>query len=319
MEPHPPSAPPPRQTQSYLRELFQTRRLRPKNKLGQNFLIDLNVLDFVVRMAELTRADLVLEVGTGTGGLTGRLAERAGAVLSVEIDRDFHELAREALGPPEHVRLLLADVLKNKNHLNPNVLATLDEMRQTYRPQHLKLVANLPYAVATPVISNLLLSELPLERMVVMVQWEIAERLAARPGNKDYGALSVLVQAIADVEILRKLPPAIFWPRPQVASAIVRVAPNAEKRARVPDLPRLRIFLRDLYAHRRKNLRGGLLALAGHPFDKPTVDAKLAELGYKGTERAETLTVEQHLALCESFNLSTKDTKEHEEERREES
>jgi 16S rRNA (adenine1518-N6/adenine1519-N6)-dimethyltransferase len=294
---------PPRQTQKYLRELFQTHQLRPKNKLGQNFLIDLNVVDFVVRMAELTRADLVLEVGTGTGGLTARLAELAGSVLSVEIDREFHELARETLGEQEHVRLLRFDVLKNKNHLNPEVLAAFEEMRQTYRPQQLKLVANLPYAVATPVISNLLLLDLPLERMVVMVQWEIAERLAARPGIKDYGALSVLVQAIAEVEILRKLPPDVFWPRPQVASAVVCVRPSAEKRARVPDVQGFRNFLRDLYAHRRKNLRGGLLGLSGRPFDKAAVDAKLGALGYSGTERAETLSVEQHLQLCEAFTV----------------
>jgi 16S rRNA (adenine1518-N6/adenine1519-N6)-dimethyltransferase len=295
-------APVPRQTQSYLRELFQTHRLQPKNKLGQNFLIDLNVLDYIVRMADVTRADLVLEVGTGTGSLTTRLADRAGSVVSVEIDRSFHEVARETLGSPEHVRFVLADILKNKNRLNPDVMALIDEMRQTYQPRHIKLVANLPYAVATPVISNLLLSALPLQRMVVMVQREIAERLAAAPGTKDFGALSVLVQAIAEVQILRKLPPAVFWPRPQVASAIISIRPNRDMRARVPDVQKLREFLRDLYSHRRKNLRGGLLGLAGRPFDKPAVDAKLAELGYSGTERAETLTVEQHLGLCAAFD-----------------
>src|SRR5205823_10995985 len=137
----------------------------------------------------------------------------------------------------------------------------LEALRQTYRPQHLKLVANLPYAVATPVISNLLLTDLTIERMVVTVQWEIGEKLAARPGGKEYGALSVLVQSIADVELLRQLPPTVFWPRPQVASAIVRIRPNAAKRARVPDVRRFRTFLRDLYSHRRKNLRGALLGI----------------------------------------------------------
>src|SRR5207237_10791052 len=130
----------------------------------------------------------------------------------------------------------------------------------------LKLVANLPYAVATPVISNFLLTELPFERIVVMVQLEIAERLTARPSTKDYGALAVLVQSLADVELVRRLPPAAFWPRPQVASAIVLVRPNREKRAQVEaavgTVQRFREFLRDLYVHRRKNLRG---ALAGSP------------------------------------------------------
>jgi 16S rRNA (adenine1518-N6/adenine1519-N6)-dimethyltransferase len=292
---------PPRPTQSYLRGLFEAHRLRPKNKLGQNFLIDLNLLDFLLRSAELTRADLVLEVGTGTGGLTARLAQQAGAVLSVEIDRAFYELARENLGEADHVRLVNADVLKNKNQLNRDVLAQLDELRRRYQSQHIKLVANLPYAVATPVISNLLMSDVPFERMVVTVQWEIAEKLAAQPGGKEFGALSVLVQAVADVEILRRLSPAVFWPRPAVASGIVRIWPRPAKRSAVGDLERFRIFLRDLYSHRRKNLRGALVGMPGGLHDKPAVDAKLAALGYSGTERAETLSVPQHLELCEAF------------------
>jgi 16S rRNA (adenine1518-N6/adenine1519-N6)-dimethyltransferase len=291
----------PRQTQSYLRNLFSSNRLRPKGKLGQCFLIDLNLLDVIVRSAELTRADLVLEVGTGTGGLTMRIAEHAGAVLSIEIDRDFHELAKDSVLGQEHVRLVHADVLKNKNRLNPDMLAQLDELRQRYRPQHIKLVSNLPYCVATPVIANLLLSDVVLERMVVTVQWEIAEKLAASPGGEEFGALSVLVQSIADVEILRRMPPAAFWPRPAVDSGIVRISPRPEKRAQVPDVLRFRGFLRDLYAHRRKNLRGAILGIPGCLHDKKAVDAKLAELGYAGTERAETLSIAQHLQLCEAF------------------
>jgi 16S rRNA (adenine1518-N6/adenine1519-N6)-dimethyltransferase len=291
----------PRQTQSYLRTLFEANRLRPKSKLGQSFLIDLNLLDFIVRAAEATRADLVLEVGTGTGSLTARLAEHAGAVLSVEIDRDFHELARDAVAGAEHVRLVHADVLKNKNRINPVVFDNLQDLRDRYRPQNVKLIANLPYAVATPVIANLLLSDVPLERMVVTVQWEIAEKLAARTGGPEFGALSVLVQAIADVEVLRRLPPAAFWPRPAVASGIVRIWPRPDKRRQVPDVARLRAFLRDLYSHRRKNLRGAILGIPGGPRDKAWVDAKLAGLGYAGTERAETLSIEDHLRLCEAF------------------
>jgi 16S rRNA (adenine1518-N6/adenine1519-N6)-dimethyltransferase len=296
------SASTPRQTQSYLRGLFSANRLRPKSKLGQNFLIDLNLLDLIVRTAELSRADLVLEIGAGTGGLTTRLAEAAGAVLSVEIDRDFHALASEAVEKLDHVRLLHADVLENKNRLNPDVLFALDELRQRYQPQRIKLVANLPFAVATPVISNLLLSDVPIERMVVTVQWEIADKLAAVPGGKEFGALSVLVQALADVEIVRRLPPSAFWPRPAVDSGIVRIWPQAAKRAAIPDVQRLRVFLRDLYSHRRKNLRGGILGIPGGLHDKPAIDAKLAGLGFTGGERAETLSVEQHLALCVAFS-----------------
>ena len=291
----------PRQTQSFLRELLEKHGLSPKNKLGQNFLIDLNLLDLVARRAELTSKDVVLEVGTGTGGLTGRMAAEAGAVCSIEIDPAFHALAKEHLAWRRNVVLVLADVLQNKNHLNPHVLEKLRETKQQFGCETIKLVANLPYAVATPVISNLLLSEVEIERMVVTVQWEIAERLMANPGTKDYSALSVLVQSVADVELVRKLAPSVFWPRPQVESAIVFIHPNPAKRSRVSDIQSWRVFLRDLYSHRRKNLRG---ALAGWPSgrkDKDFIDSELARLGLDGTQRAETLDVDQHLRLFEAF------------------
>src|SRR5262245_45137701 len=165
--------PAPRQTLSYLKGLLAGRGILPKNKLGQNFLIDLNLIDLIVRTAELSAADLALEVGTGTGSLTARLAEHAGAAVSVELDPNTHDMARELLGERPNVRLLHADALRNKNDLNPRVFEAVGEIRQQFGTTRLKLVANLPYAVATPVISNLLLSDEPVERMVVTLQWEI--------------------------------------------------------------------------------------------------------------------------------------------------
>jgi 16S rRNA (adenine1518-N6/adenine1519-N6)-dimethyltransferase len=296
-----PAEPSVRQTLSYLRNLFEQRGIRPKSKLGQSFLIDLNLLDLLLRSAQLTREDLALEVGSGTGSLTARLADQAGAVLSVELDTAFAALAAEAVAGRENVTLLHADILKNKNELNPEVLARLEELRQRFGCKRLKLVANLPYAVATPVIGNFLLLDLPVERMVVTVQWEIAERLMAQPGVKDYAALAVFVQSVADVELVRKLPPSVFWPRPQVASAIVCIRPNAAKRAHVGDVPAFREFLRDLYVHRRKNLRGALSGWPSGRRDKAEVDRLLAELGLDGTTRAEELDLEQHLRLCRAF------------------
>jgi 16S rRNA (adenine1518-N6/adenine1519-N6)-dimethyltransferase len=290
-----------RQTLSYLRNLFEQRGIKPKNKLGQNFLIDLNLLDVLLRAAELTPDDLALEVGSGTGGLTVRLIEQAGAVVSVELDPAFAALTDEAVTSRDRVALLHADVLKNKNEINPDVIKAVEDLRRRTGCTRIKLVANLPYAVATPVVSNLLLTELPVERMVVTVQWEIAERLMAAPGTKDYGALTVLVQSLADVELVRRLPPSAFWPRPQVDSAIVRVRPDAAKRRHVGDPHRFRNFLRDLYTHRRKNLRGGLVSFPDKRFDKEEVDHKLATLGIEGTARAEALDVEQHLRLCAVF------------------
>jgi 16S rRNA (adenine1518-N6/adenine1519-N6)-dimethyltransferase len=291
-----------RQTLTYLRNLFERRGIKPKNKLGQNFLIDLNLLDVLLRAAELTRVDMAVEVGSGTGSLTARLADAAGAVLSVELDSAFYEMTREAVAGRPNVVLLHADVLHGKNFLNAKVLETLDQTKRRFGCERVKLTANLPYAVATPVISNLLLSEVGVERMVVTVQWEIAERLTAAVGTKDYGALAVLVQSLADVEIVRRLPPSVFWPRPKVDSAIVCIRPDAAKRATVGDVQRFRVFLRDLYTHRRKNLRS---ALAGWPSgrrDKGDVDCKLAELGLDGTVRAEDLDLAQHLQLCAAFS-----------------
>jgi len=293
-----------RQTQSFLRDLFHQLRIRPKNKLGQNFLIDLNLLDVLFTTGELTPEDLVLEVGAGTGSLTAKLANVAGAVLSVEIDPSFFQLAKETLGYRTHLRLINADILKNKNTLNPEVMDSLRSAWTSGKFARVKLVANLPYVVATPVIANLLLCDVPLERMVVTVQWEMAERLLAEPDSREFGALSVLVQSLADVELVRKLPPTAFWPRPEVESAIVCIRPRAEKQAKVSDPLKFRNFLRDLYAHRRKNLRGGLAAcpararVAGA---KEQIDAQLAEMGIDGNARAETLDVETHLRLFAKF------------------
>jgi 16S rRNA (adenine1518-N6/adenine1519-N6)-dimethyltransferase len=293
----------PRQTLSYLRNLLAERGIEPKTKLGQNFLIDLNVLDLVVRTAELSREDCVLEVGSGTGTLTGRIAEAAGAVVTVDVDPAFYNLTRELMSRHPNVRALRADALRTKNELNPQVLAAFDEQFTKFNCTRRKLIANLPYVVATPVIANLLIGPRPIDLIVAMVQWEIAERMTAQPGTSQYSSLAVLTQAVADVTVVRKVAPTVFWPRPQVDSAIVKIAPSAEKRAKVGDVANFRVFLRDLYSHRRKNLRG---ALAGWPSgrrEKPEVDRKLAELGIDGSLRAEDLSIEQHLRLCAAFSV----------------
>ena len=297
----PPAGPSPRQTLSYLRGLLQSHGLEPKSKLGQNFLIDLNLLDLIVRTAELTREDSVLEVGTGTGSLTAKLADAAGSVLTVEVDADMQRIAHHVVGDRGNVQFFLGDALASKNQLRTEVVAGWDELTARHGCTRRKLVANLPYVIATPLVSNLLISDLAIERMVVMVQWEIAERMQASPGTKDYNALSVLIQSVADVEVVRRVAPTNFFPRPKVESAIVLIRPNAEKRARVGDVRRFRIFLRDLYVHRRKNLRQALSGWPGGRKDKAVVDAKLAELGIDGGLRSEVLDVEQHLRLAAAF------------------
>ena len=292
---------PPRQTLSYIRDLLHSRGIRPKNKLGQNFLVDLNLLDLIVGAAELSKSDAVLEVGTGTGSLTARLCDQAGGVVSIEIASDFYLMASSTVAGRPNLILLHADVLERKNEINPDVFAAWDTVASKAGCTKRKLVANLPYAVATPVIGNLLISNVPIERMVVMVQWELAERMIAPPSTKEYNSLAVLVQSLADVQIVRRLGPQVFWPAPKVDSAIVRIQPNPDKRKLIPNPVRFRAFLRDLYTHRRKNLRQAMVGWPSGKKEKSVVDAKLAELGIDGSIRAESLDLEQHRRLCEAF------------------
>ena len=293
--------PSPRQTLSYLRRLFDGFGLEAKTKLGQNFLVDLNLLDLIARTAELDHSDCVLEVGTGTGSLTTRLSDNAGAVCTVEIDRSLQPVAQQIVGNRKNVRYVFGDALASKNELNPDMLKAWDETATKHKCTRRKLVANLPYVIATPIVSNLLLSNIAIERMVVMVQWEIAERFVAQASTKDYNSLSVLVQSVADVQIVRKVLPTNFFPQPKVNSAIVKITPNAEKRAKVGNVPLFRAFLRDLYVHRRKNLRQALIGWPSGRMDKTVVDAKLKSLDLDGTLRSEVLDIEQHLRLCAAF------------------
>lgn len=301
----PAAGPSPRQTLNYLRNLFDAHGLEAKSKLGQNYLIDLNLIDLIVRTGEIGPDDVVLEVGTGTGSLTSRLADLAGQVVTIEIDKTFHPVARRTVGERTNVTYLLGDCLEKKSLLNPEMVAAWTAAAAAIGPTaRLKMVANLPYVIATPLISNLLCTDLPIERMVVMLQWEIAERLQARAGTKDYNALSVLIQSIAEVQTVRKVLPANFHPRPKVDSAIVMIRPDADKRSLVGDVVRFRDFLRNLYVHRRKNLRQGLIGWPQGRQDKTMVDTKLRELGMDGNVRAETLSVADHLRLCEVFTAS---------------
>jgi 16S rRNA (adenine1518-N6/adenine1519-N6)-dimethyltransferase len=273
----------------------------PKAKLGQNFLVDLNLLEIILTNAELSEKDSVLEVGTGTGSLTARLANLAGAVTSVELDLDFHRLAKESLNWRENVQLIYADILAGKNELRSEVVRRWEEFSIERKCERKKLIANLPYAVATPVIANLLISDIEIERMVVMVQWEMAERLVAVPGTKDYSSLAVLTQSLADVKVIRKLGPGVFWPPPAVDSAIVLIQPNPEKRQRIDSPLKFREFLRNLYTHRRKNLRQAIVGWPTGKLDKHKVDELIASLGMDGSQRAEMLSLNDHYRLYSQF------------------
>ncbi|HVA47863.1 MAG TPA: 16S rRNA (adenine(1518)-N(6)/adenine(1519)-N(6))-dimethyltransferase RsmA [Pirellulales bacterium] len=289
-----------RQTQSFLIRRFEQVGITPKTRHGQNFLIDLNLLDVLFEAARIGPCDVVLEVGTGTGSLTAKLARAAAAVVSVELDPQMHQLASEELVDCDNVLLLRRDALKNKNHLNPDLLAAVRERLAAAPGRRFKLAANLPYNIATPIISNLLACDLPPATMTVTIQKELGDRIVARPSTKDYGALSVWMQAQCEVEIVRVMPPTAFWPRPKVYSAIVQIRLRQDWRDRIPDLDFFHSFARAMFFHRRKFLRSVILSGYKGRLDKPQVDAIMAELGFGETTRAEQLDVAAMLRLCEA-------------------
>ncbi|MCA9148258.1 MAG: ribosomal RNA small subunit methyltransferase A [Planctomycetales bacterium] len=289
-----------KQTISYLQKRFQEIGFKPYAKHGQNFLIDLNILDLAARVAQIEPNDVVLEVGTGTGSLTVRIAERASHVVTVEIDPHLAQMAVEQFDEDAPITLLQYDVLRNKNRLRDEVLETVREKMAAVPDASFKLVANLPYSVATPIISNLLASDLPPDSMTVTIQKELADRLIASPRTKDYGSLSVWVQAQAHALVARELAPTVFWPRPKVTSAIVQIVLDRQKRAEIGDLRTFQTYVRGVFLLRRKFLRSALLG-AFKSLDKPSLDPILARQHLGPEARAEELTVEQHLALAKAL------------------
>ncbi len=288
-----------RQTLSFLRRRFKQAGIRPRARMGQNFLIDLNLLGVLLEAAAVEPNDLVLEVGCGTGALTALVAPRAAAAVAVEVDPNLCRLAAEQLRRFDNVTLLQIDALKNKNRLNPAMLeAVKAELEKTER--RFKLVANLPYNVAGPLLGNLLALDRPPRTMTVTVQKELAERIAARPGNKSFGALTAWIQSQCRARILRTLPPDVFWPRPKVSSAFVQIELDDRLRGRIPDRGYFRAFLRGIFRHRRKFLRSQLKTAAADRLNKAEADALLTRMGLDGKQRAEQLDVNTLLALCEA-------------------
>jgi 16S rRNA (adenine1518-N6/adenine1519-N6)-dimethyltransferase len=288
------------QTQSFLIRRFADVGIQPNTKRGQNFLIDQNLLRLLVESAQLEAHDVVLEVGTGTGSLTAMMAPLAAAVVSVEIDPQVHQLASEELIDFDNVRLLVQDALRNKNNLAPDVIDVLRRELAVGPERRLKLVANLPYAIATPVISNLLAGELVPASMTVTIQKELADRMMAHPSTKDYSALSVWMQSQCRIELVRVMPPSVFWPRPKVQSAILHVVVDGKLRERVPDLAFFHEFVRSMFFHRRKFLRSELASAFKGQLTKTDADEIMHAIALGPTTRAEELDVDTMLRLCET-------------------
>lgn len=294
-----------RQTNRYLADRLAAAGLTPQSHFGQNFLIDLNLVDLIARSAGLRKTDVVLEIGTGVGSLTTRLSDQGGRVVSAEIDQHLFKLASAELATCGNVKLILGDALRNKHNFRPELMEAVRERMTEMGPAaRFLLVANLPYNVATPIISNLL-HETPMpEVMVVTIQKELADRMVAGPGSKDYGALSVWIQTLGKVEIIRELPPQVFWPRPKVTSAIVRIDTDKGLREAIPDLTFFHEMLRALFFHRRKYLRSVVVSATKGRLDKADVDQVLVETGYSGELRVEQLVKEDIAKLIEALRLA---------------
>lgn len=263
-----------------------------QKKYGQNFLIDTGVLERIVEAAEITKEDCVLEIGPGIGTMTQYLAEGAGEVVAVEIDKNLMPILEETLAGYNNVTLINADILK----VDINKIV---EEKNNGRP--IKVVANLPYYITTPIIMGLLEKHVPLKSITVMVQKEVAERMQVGPGTKDYGALSLAVQYYAKPEIVANVPPNCFIPRPNVGSAVIRLSCYDELPVHVEDERRLFALIRAAFNQRRKTLVNALSNAPELGVTKERASGALQRMELPLTIRGEALTLEQFAQLSKEL------------------
>ena len=274
-------------------EVLQKYNFTFQKKFGQNFLIDPHVLDKIIAAAEITKDDFVLEIGPGIGTLTQYLAEAAREVVAVEIESSLIPILEDTLSSYDNVSVINEDVLKVD-------LKKLAEERNGGKP--IKVVANLPYYITTPIIMGLFESHVPLKSLTVMVQKEVALRMQAGPGTKDYGALSLAVQYYADPYLAANVPPNCFMPRPNVGSAVIRLTRFEETPVKVTDEALLFRLIRASFNQRRKTLQNGLVNSPELHFSKEQVAAAIETLGVSPSVRGEALTLEQFAALCNALS-----------------
>ena len=270
-------------------EVLQKYNFSFQKKFGQNFLIDTHVLDKIIQSANITKDDMVLEIGPGIGTMTQYLAQAAGKVIAVEIDKNLIPILEDTLSDYDNVTVINEDILKVD-------IAKLAEEKNGGRP--IKVVANLPYYITTPIIMGLFESHVPVVSITVMVQKEVADRMQVGPGTKDYGALSLAVQYYAKPYIVANVPPNCFMPRPKVGSAVIRLTRHAETPVQVDDEKLLFQIIRASFNQRRKTLANGLKNYEGLSFGKETIEAAIAECGFSPSVRGEALSLEEFAKLA---------------------
>ncbi len=273
-------------------EILKKYGFRMQKKYGQNFLIDANILCKIVEAAQITEEDCVLEIGPGIGTMTQYLAEAAGKVVAVEIDRALIPILEETLSAYRNVTILCEDILK----------VDLPALARENGDRPIKVVANLPYYITTPIIMALFESRMPLASITVMVQSEVAERMQTGPGTKDYGALSLAVQYYARPEIVAKVPASCFLPRPNVDSTVVRLTRYEKPPVDVSDEAFLFAVIRASFNQRRKTLANGLANAGGLGVSRGQVEEVLEKMGLSKTVRGETLTLKQFSELSNELS-----------------
>ncbi|MGA2172445.1 MAG: 16S rRNA (adenine(1518)-N(6)/adenine(1519)-N(6))-dimethyltransferase RsmA [Sedimentisphaerales bacterium] len=251
------------QSKNQICQLLESAGVRPNKRFGQHFLIDLNLMRLLIDTADIRKNDVVLEVGPATGSLTQAISEKAGFCVAVEIDATLADIARDQLADKTNIEIITADALKNKFEINPVALDALNRARAVHNGR-LLLVANLPYVAATPLMLNLITGPIVADAMFVAVQKEVADRMTATAGTKDYGILSILLSATGDVRHVRTLRPTVFWPQPQVNSAFVSYVRNAEKTAKIKNIETLSKVTGALFQHRRKMLKSCCKLITGN-------------------------------------------------------
>ncbi len=242
------------QTKQQIQQLLASAGAQPNKRLGQNFLIDLNLMRLLVDTANVSNEDIVLEVGCGTGSLTQALAERAGKVIAVELDETLAKIAARELAQAGNIEVINADILENKNTISRTVIDAVKLARKG-RSGRFLLVSNLPYNIASPLMMNLITSSTATDAMYVTVQKEVAGRMTAEPSDRHYGTLSIHMSATGDVKTERILKPTVFWPQPQVSSAMISFIRKAEKATRIQSMELLGEVVNLFMQHRRKMVK----------------------------------------------------------------
>ena len=279
-------------TPSATKEIINKYSFAFQKKFGQNFLIDSNVLESIIRGAEITKDDFVLEIGPGIGTMTQYLCEAARQVVAVEIDKMLNPILEDTLSEYDNVEVINQDVLKVD-------IKSLAEEKNNGKP--IKVVANLPYYITTPIIMGLFESGVPIDSITIMVQKEVADRMQTGPGSKDYGALSLAVQFYATAKVILNVSATCFMPRPNVDSAVIKLTRHKEPTVNVADEKLMFKIIRASFNQRRKTLVNGLKNSPELSFSKEQIVKAIEKIGKPETIRGEALTLEEFAELANAF------------------